>query len=120
MDRRTDRVLATVLFTDIVGATKLAAEIGDRKWTELLGHHHSIVRQLIERHRGREIDTAGDGFVAAFDGPGEGRSMRQSDCKCGQRPRYQDFVGGSGLQFESRGAHTLKGVPGEWSLFAAV
>src|SRR6202043_2336384 len=64
-----DRVLATVLFTDIVGSTKRAAEVGDRAWKELLGHHHFLVRQQLERHRGREINTAGCGFLASFDGP---------------------------------------------------
>jgi pimeloyl-ACP methyl ester carboxylesterase len=64
-----DRVLATVLFTDIVDSTKRAAEVGDRAWRELIGHHHFLVRQQLERHRGREINTAGDGFFAAFDGP---------------------------------------------------
>src|SRR5262249_17999397 len=66
---RQDRLPASVLFTDIVDATKLAAEIGDRGWKELLGHHHRTVRQQLERHRGREIDTADDAFLAAFDGP---------------------------------------------------
>jgi class 3 adenylate cyclase/alpha-beta hydrolase superfamily lysophospholipase len=65
----TDRVLATVLFTDIVGSTERAAAIGDRAWRELLERHNSVVRKELERHRGREVDTAGDGFMAAFDGP---------------------------------------------------
>jgi class 3 adenylate cyclase len=64
-----DRVLATVLFTDIVGATQRAAEVGDRSWRELLEAHHSAVRRELARFRGREIDTTGDGFLAAFDGP---------------------------------------------------
>jgi class 3 adenylate cyclase len=64
-----DRILATVLFTDIVGSTRQAVEIGDRAWKELLIQHHSTVRHHIERYRGREIDTAGDGFLAHFDGP---------------------------------------------------
>ena len=64
-----DRLLATVLFTDIVGSTALAATLGDRRWTQLLGRHHAQVRQELERHRGREISTAGDGFLAIFDGP---------------------------------------------------
>jgi pimeloyl-ACP methyl ester carboxylesterase len=64
-----DRVLATVLFTDIVGSTRRAADVGDRAWKELLRQHHFIVRQQLERHRGREINTTGDGFIAAFDGP---------------------------------------------------
>jgi class 3 adenylate cyclase len=68
-DPEPDRVLATVLFTDIVDSTKRAAAVGDRAWRELIGHHHFLVRQQLERHRGREIKTTGDGFLAAFDGP---------------------------------------------------
>ena len=64
-----DRVLATVLFTDIVGSTEKAASIGDTEWKSLLSHHHEVVRALIGRYRGREVDTAGDGFFATFDGP---------------------------------------------------
>jgi class 3 adenylate cyclase len=64
-----DRMLATVLFTDIVGSTAKALELGDRRWRELLERHHAIVRRELVRFRGREIDTAGDGFFAAFDGP---------------------------------------------------
>lgn len=67
-----DRVLATVLFTDIVGATDLAERLGDRHWKELLERHHALVRQELERFRGREVDTAGDGFFATFDGPARG------------------------------------------------
>ena len=67
-----DRVLATVLFTDIVGSTERASELGDRRWAELLAHHHAAVRTELERFRGREIDTAGDGFFATFDGPARG------------------------------------------------
>lgn len=65
-----DRILATVLFTDIVGSTQRAAELGDAAWSELLARHHAVVRGLLARHRGDEIDTAGDGFFASFDGPG--------------------------------------------------
>lgn len=64
-----DRVLATVLFTDIVGSTQRASELGDRGWAELLAAHHAAVRRELERFRGREIDTTGDGFLAMFDGP---------------------------------------------------
>jgi len=67
-----DRVLATILFTDIVGSTARAAEIGDHAWKELLSQHHSIVRRELAHFRGREIDTAGDGFFATFDGPARG------------------------------------------------
>jgi class 3 adenylate cyclase len=158
-----DRVLATVLFTDIVDATKRAAEIGDRAWKELLRQHHFMVRQQLERYRGREIDTAGDGFLATFDGPARatrcGRAIAEAvkslniqiragvhtgECEVmgeklggiavhiGARvmsyakpdevlvsSTVKDLVAGSGLRFESRGAHVLKGVPGEWNLFAA-
>jgi pimeloyl-ACP methyl ester carboxylesterase len=158
-----DRVLATVLFTDIVGATQRAAEMGDRAWKELLSQHHFIVRQQLERYRGREIDTAGDGFFATFDGPARaarcGRAIAEAvkslnlqiragihtgECEImGQKlggiavhigarvmsyaapdeilvsSTVKDLVAGSGLRFESRGAHVLKGVPGEWNLFAA-
>jgi class 3 adenylate cyclase len=64
-----DRVLATVLFTDLVGSTEVAARLGDRAWRELLGRHHGLIRRELRRWRGREIDTAGDGFLAMFDGP---------------------------------------------------
>ena len=79
-----DRVLATVLFTDIVGSTKKATELGDHAWKDLLERHHRTVRAMMGRYRGTEIDTAGDGFLATFDGPARGvkcaslsdRSMR--------------------------------------------
>ena len=64
-----DRVLATVMFTDIVGSTAKAAEVGDARWRELVERHHLLVRRQLARARGREVDTAGDGFLAAFDGP---------------------------------------------------
>lgn len=64
-----DRVLATVMFTDLVGSTKLAAALGDRRWRELMDQHHAVVRRELERHRGREVKTMGDGFLATFDGP---------------------------------------------------
>ena len=160
----TERVLATVLFTDIVGATEKAGELGDRRWRQLLEGHHQLVRRELARFRGREIDTAGDGFFAAFDGPA--RAVR---CACAvssavkalgievragahtgecevigekvggiavhigarvaalARPgevlvsnTVKDLVAGSGLAFEDRGAHTLKGVPGEWRLYAVM
>jgi pimeloyl-ACP methyl ester carboxylesterase len=91
-----DRVLATVLFTDIVGATQRAAEIGDRAWKELIGHHHFLVRQQLERHRGCEIDTAGDGFLATFDGPA--RAVR-----CGRA--IADAVKSLNIQIRA-GVHT--------------
>jgi pimeloyl-ACP methyl ester carboxylesterase len=67
-----DRVLATVLFSDIVDSTRKAAELGDRRWRDVLDEHHALVRAEVNRHRGRELDTAGDGFLAAFDGPARG------------------------------------------------
>jgi class 3 adenylate cyclase len=78
--RDVDRVLATVMFTDIVGSTEHAAGIGDRRWSELLATHDSLTRAELERFRGREIETTGDGFLASFDGPG--RAVR---CACAIR-----------------------------------
>jgi class 3 adenylate cyclase len=75
--REIDRVLATVLFTDIVGSTELAAHLGDRGWRDLLEAHHAAIRRELLRMRGREIATAGDGFLATFDGPA--RAIR---CAC--------------------------------------
>jgi pimeloyl-ACP methyl ester carboxylesterase/class 3 adenylate cyclase len=159
----TDRVLATILFTDIVEATKRLVELGDRGWKDLLTQHHSLVRDQLARHRGREIDTAGDGFLASFDGPARavrcGRSIVDSVRKLGIHVRagvhtgecevigeklggiavhigarigalaapdevlvsrtVSDLVAGSGLQFQERGTHSLKGVPGSWQLLAA-
>ena len=157
-----DRVLATVMFTDIVGATTKASELGDRQWRNLLDAHHALVREHLTKFRGREIDTAGDGFLAAFDGPA--RAVRAAcSISDGVRPlgleiraglhtgecevmgpklggvavhigarvaalagagevlvssTVRDLVAGSGLRFTDRGAHALKGVPGEWHLFA--
>jgi class 3 adenylate cyclase len=82
--RESDRVLATVLFTDIVGSTERAAHLGDARWREMLAAHHAIVRRELERYRGREIDTAGDGFFATFDGPARG--IR---CACAIRDRVR-------------------------------
>ena len=73
-----DRVLATILFTDIVESTALAASLGDRRWGELMGRHNALVRRQLERFRGHEIDTAGDGFVASFDGPARGIRCAQA------------------------------------------
>jgi class 3 adenylate cyclase len=161
--REFDRVLATVLFTDIVGSTQRAAEIGDARWKELLLQHHRIVRAELQRFGGKEIDTAGDGFLATFDGPARAvrcamaivagvRSLgleiragvHTGECELldgniggiavhiGARvaskagasevlvsSTVKDLVAGSGLRFEDRGAHTLKGVPDEWRLFQA-
>jgi class 3 adenylate cyclase len=157
-----DRVLATVLFTDIVDSTRRAAEIGDRDWHALLDAHDAIVRSQLARFRGREVNTSGDGFLAMFDGPQRAircamairdavqalaievrAGLHTGECEVrgddiggigvhiGARvsalagpddvlvsSTLRDLVIGSGLAFEDRGAHQLKGVPGEWRLFA--
>lgn len=160
--REPERVLSTVLFTDIVGSTEMAASLGDRRWRDLLDEHNAAVRRELERFRGREVDVAGDGFLATFDGParaircaaaigeavgtlglriraglhtGEvelsGADVRGIAVHIAARvmalsgPRailvsstVKDLVVGSGIEFEDRGTHELKGVPGEWRLFA--
>jgi class 3 adenylate cyclase len=157
-----NRVLATVLFTDIAGSTDLAVAMGDTRWRGLLEKHHASVRLELERWRGREVDTAGDGFLATFDGPA--RAIR---CACAIRnalrdlgldvragvhtgevelvgedlagiavhtgarvsaaagpgevlvsQTVKDLVAGSGIEFEERGEHELKGVPGTWRIYA--
>ena len=157
-----DRVLATVLFTDIVDSTRRAAEIGDRDWHALLDAHDVVVRAQLTRFRGREVNTSGDGFLAMFDGPQRAircamairdavqalgievrAGLHTGECEVrgddiggiavhiGARvsalagpndvlvsSTLRDLVIGSGLEFEERGAHELKGVPGEWRLFA--
>jgi class 3 adenylate cyclase len=157
-----DRVLATVLFTDIVDSTRRAAEMGDRDWHALLDAHDIIVRLQLGRFRGREVNTSGDGFLAMFDGPQRAircamairdgvqalgievrAGLHTGECEVrgddiggigvhiGARvsalagpnevlvsSTLRDLVIGSGLEFEDRGAHELKGVPGEWHLFA--
>ncbi len=157
-----DRVLATVLFTDIVDSTRRASEMGDRDWHALLDAHDAVVRSQLARFRGREVNTSGDGFLAMFDGPQRAircamaiRDVVQSlgiqvrvglhtgECEVrgddiggiavhiGARvsalagpndvlvsSTLRDLVIGSGLKFEERGAHGLKGVPGEWRIFA--
>ncbi len=159
-----DRVLATVLFTDIVGSTQRAVELGDRRWRELLGAHDATVRRELERFRGREVDTAGDGFLATFDGPAravrcalsiggalqelgvdvragihtgecelDGEKVRGIAVHTGARvaalagpgevlisQTVKDLTAGSGLEFADRGVHELKGVPGQWRIYAAV
>jgi class 3 adenylate cyclase len=157
-----DRVLATVLFTDIVGSSEKAASLGDRTWRELLERHHELVRRQLSRYRGKEVDTAGDGFFASFDGPARAircasaivesmpelgldvrAGLHTGECELvdgkvagiavhtGARvaahaqpgevlvsQTVKDLVAGSGLAFEERGPHELKGIPGEWRLFA--
>lgn len=161
-DIEPDRVLATVMFTDIVGSTERLAELGDQAWRGLLERHHAIVRSELSRFGGREIDTAGDGFLASFDAPARavrcavaardqvreiGLSIRcglhTGECErvcdklvgiavhIGARIASQaqgdevlvsgtlrDLVAGSGIDFVSRGTTSLKGLPGEWPLFA--
>ena len=157
-----DRVLATVLFTDIVGSTERAAELGDRRWKELLDQHNAVIRNELGRFRGRELSTAGDSFMATFDGPAravacaasirdqvrplgleiraglhtgeleiDGSEIRGIAVHTGARvaakagpgevltsSTVKDLVAGSGLEFADRGTHELKGVPGEWRLYA--
>ena len=157
-----DRVLATVLFTDIVGSTERAAQLGDRRWRALVQDHYAEVRRQIERFRGVEVDTAGDGFLIRFDGPARavrcagairdavrslGVELRAGvhigECEIvgekvtgiavhtGARvsalaepgevlvsSTVKDLVAGSGIEFQDRGTHELKGVPGEWRLYA--
>lgn len=157
-----DRVLATVMFTDIVGSTELATRLGDRRWHDLLERHNNYVRKELIRFRGREVKTTGDGSLATFDGParaircalaireavrGLGIDVRAGlhtgECELvgddvggvaihiGARvaalagagevlvsSTVKDLVAGSGIAFEERGTHTLKGVPGEWRLFS--
>jgi class 3 adenylate cyclase len=91
-----DRVLATVLFTDIVGSTARAVELGDREWRALLERHHAAVRSLLARYRGREVDTAGDGFFATFDGPARG-------VRCAQQ--IAEAMRGLGIEVRA-GVHT--------------
>jgi esterase/lipase len=82
-----ERVLATVLFTDIVGSTAKAAELGDSRWRELIEEHHAMIRRELVRYRGRELDTAGDGFFAAFDGPARAIRCGLRRQRRGARPR---------------------------------
>jgi class 3 adenylate cyclase len=157
-----DRMLATILITDIVDSTARASSLGDGAWRDVIGRHHALVRHELERFRGHEVDTAGDGFLATFDGPA--RAIR---CACAIRDgvraldleiraglhtgeieladggirgiavhtaarvageaspaevlvssTVRDLVAGSGITFEDRGDHALKGVPERWRLFS--
>jgi class 3 adenylate cyclase len=162
-DHEPDRILATVMFTDVVDSTRRAAELGDRGWREVVERHDELMRRELVRHRGREVKTMGDGFLATFDGPA--RAIR---CACAARDAIRplgleiraglhtgecelvgngdvrgiavnigarvgasahagevlvsrtvtDLVAGSGIEFADRGTHALKGVPGEWQLYA--
>jgi len=157
-----DRVLATVVFTDLVGSTALASRLGDRRWRELLDEHDRVVGQEVDEFRGRLVKSTGDGVLATFDGPARAvrcaRSIRDALRALGLESRagvhtgevelrgddvggiavhlgarvaaladagdvlvsrtVVDLVAGSGLEFADRGAHQLKGVPGEWQLYA--
>ncbi len=150
------------MFTDIVGSTEIAARLGDSGWRELLERHHALVRRQLDRFRGQEIDTAGDGFVASFDGPARAircakaiansvtaldleikAAIHTGECEvadgklagiavhiaariAGQAQpgevlvssTVRELVAGSRIQFAERGAHTLKGIPGEWRVFS--
>lgn len=156
-----DRVLATVMFLDVVGSTERAAALGDRGWRDLLESYYAVVRRELERYRGREVDTAGDGLLATFDGPARAIRCAVAACQAvkslgietraglhtgevemlgdsiggiavhiGARvgamagpsevlvsSTVKDLVAGSGIEFQDRGIHSLKGVPGEWRLF---
>jgi pimeloyl-ACP methyl ester carboxylesterase len=158
-----DRVLATVLFTDIVGSSEKAAALGDQRWRDLLGSHHAMIRRNLARFRGHEVKTTGDGFLATFDGPARGvrcacaiaeeiaplgievrAGLHTGECEMigddvggiavhiGARvaalagasevlvsSTVKDLVAGSGLRFADRGTKALKGIPGEWRIFAA-
>jgi class 3 adenylate cyclase len=158
-------VLATTLFTDLVGSTERAAELGDAAWADLLAGHNAAVRRELARFGGEEIDTAGDGFFALFDGPARaircGLAVRDAlaglglhvragvhtgevERPLGEKPRgiavhvgarimavgragdvlvsatTHDLVAGSGLEFEDRGDHVLKGIEGARRLYAAL
>lgn len=157
-----ERMLTTVLFTDVVGSTERLSELGDASWRALVERHHDLVRRLLSRYRGTEIDTAGDGFFATFDGPARAircaRAIQAEIAELGISARagihtgeceiidgkpgglaivvgarisaaagagevlvsgtVKDLVSGSGIEFEDRGEHELKGVQGEWRLYA--
>ena len=157
-----EQILATVLFTDIVDSTDRAREMGDREWRDLLEKHHTTVRDILARYRGREIDTVGDGFFASFDGPARGIRAAQAIVQALERlglparsglhtgecelvdgklagiavhtgarvaalagagevlvsQTVRDLVAGSGIEFEDRGLHELKGVPEARRLYA--
>jgi class 3 adenylate cyclase len=157
-----DRVLATVLFTDIVTSTERSAQVGDRRWKDLLDRHDILIRRDLERHRGRLVKNTGDGILATFDGPARAIRCAQAistgvkslgiEIRAGLHTgevelrgddvtgmgvniaarvmdtagpgevivssTVKDLVAGSGLRFEDRSTHDLRGVPGEWRLFA--
>jgi class 3 adenylate cyclase len=158
-----DRVLATVLFTDIVGSTGQLSAVGDRKWVDLLVAHNELAKREIGRFRGHAVKSTGDGVLATFDGPGRAircaQAMSSGVHDLGIKVRaglhtgecellgadvggiavhiaarvaslagpdevfvsstVKDLVAGSGIEFEDKGSHALKGVPEEWRLFLA-
>jgi len=158
-----ERVLATVMFTDIVASTEHLAQLGDRAWRDVLAAHNQIVRAELQRYRGQEVGTAGDGFLATFDGPARaircGQALTRAVHELGVDIRVglhtgevewigsdvrgiavhiaarvtalagsgevltsstvRDLVAGAGIEFEVRGRHSLKGVPGEWQIYLA-
>jgi class 3 adenylate cyclase len=160
--REPDRILATVMFTDIVGSTKRASDMGDARWRDLLESHDQLVRRHLDRWQGKEVKTTGDGFLATFDGPARAircakaiayevnqlgiairAGMHTGECEMrgddvagmavhiGARvgslagpgevlvsSTVKDLVVGSGIDFVDRGEHELKGVPGEWKIYA--
>jgi class 3 adenylate cyclase len=157
-----DRVLATVLFTDVVSSTEQTVRLGDRAWHDVLDQHDAMSKRQLERHRGRFLKATGDGILASFDGPARAilcaRSIRDGVRQLGLEIRaglhvgevelrdedvtgiavniarrvcdlgetneilvsrtVTDLVAGSGLEFDDRGEHELKGVPGRWQLYA--
>jgi class 3 adenylate cyclase len=159
-----DRMLVTVLFTDIVGSTEHAAALGDEEWRRRLDRHDELLRRYLQRYQGREIKSTGDGFLAAFDGPARAVHCAQAFAEAvgalGLQVRagvhtgeveargddiggvavhlgariaalappgevlasrtVKDLVSGSGIEFEPRGSHELRGVPGSWELYAVV
>jgi class 3 adenylate cyclase len=159
-----DRFLTTILFLDVVGSTVRAAQLGDSAWLDLLASYYDIARKELARFSGREIDAAGDGFLASFDGPARAihsataivdavkklgieirAGLHTGECEVvnnklgglavhiGARviskaepgevvvsSTVKDLVAGSGIKFEDKGWHMLKGVPGRWRLYAVV
>lgn len=157
-----DRVLATIVFTDIVGSTELATRLGDRRWRSLLDEHDAIIGTAVGRYQGRVVKNTGDGALASFDGPGRAIAcaceIRESVRSLGIDMRtgihtgevelrgqdlggiavhigarigalaadgevlvsrtVKDLVVGSGVSFQDRGAHALKGIPDQWQLYA--
>ncbi len=162
--RSVDRVLATIMFSDIVGSTQQVAELGDRRWQEIVSRHDAMVQRQIERFRGKLIKQTGDGVLATFDAPARAISCASAIVAGGRQlgitlrvglhsgevgvvgaditgiavhtasrvadladpdeilvsRTVTDLVAGSGIKFEDRGTHALRGVPGDWQLFAAV